>query len=191
MAGTITEKIFSARCGKEVTAGEVVMAPISGAMIHDITGPLAIEKFYEMGGVKVFDPAKIIMLFDHQVPADSLNAAENQKNMRIFAKEQGIYNYDIKEGVCHQVTLEKGRVSPGDIVIAGHLRRQQKKVFLVANKTDGIDADLVVGDFYELGLGSEIYQIAAAHGRGVHSGGYASRMFCCRSSREAMCVTPA
>ena len=117
MAGTITEKIFSARCGKEVTAGEVVMAPISGAMIHDITGPLAIEKFYEMGGEKVFDPAKIIMLFDHQVPADSLNAAENQKNMRIFAKEQGIYNYDIKEGVCHQVTLEKGRVSPGDIVI--------------------------------------------------------------------------
>ncbi len=59
-------------------------------------------------------------------------------------------------------------VTPGDIVIANHLRRQQKKVFLVANKTDGIDADSVVGDFYELGLG-DIYQIAAAHGRGVHS----------------------
>lgn len=117
MAGTITEKIFKVRCGREVTAGEVVMAPISGAMIHDITGPLAIEKFYEMGGEKVFDPAKIIMLFDHQVPADSLNAAENQKQMRSFAKEQGIQNYDIREGVCHQVTLEKGRVCPGDIVI--------------------------------------------------------------------------
>ncbi len=117
MAGTITEKIFSAQCGREVTAGEVVMAPISAAMIHDITGPLAIEKFYEMNGDKVFDPSRIIMLFDHQVPADSLNAAENQKMMRIFAKKQGISNYDIKEGVCHQVTLEKGRVSPGDIVI--------------------------------------------------------------------------
>jgi len=117
MAETITEKIFKARCGREVHAGEVVMAPINGAMIHDITGPLAIEKFYEMGGVRVFDPSKIIMLFDHQVPADSLNAAENQKNMRNFAKEQGIHNYDIREGVCHQVTLEKGRVSPGDIVI--------------------------------------------------------------------------
>ncbi|HOL41871.1 MAG TPA: 3-isopropylmalate dehydratase large subunit, partial [Methanospirillum sp.] len=79
MAGTITEKIFSARCGRDVRAGEVVMAPISAAMIHDITGPLAIEKFYEMGGEKVFDPSRIIMLFDHQVPADSLNAAENQK----------------------------------------------------------------------------------------------------------------
>ncbi|HWQ67420.1 MAG TPA: 3-isopropylmalate dehydratase large subunit [Methanospirillum sp.] len=119
MAQTIVEKIFSRRCRKEVMAGEVVMAPIDGAMMHDITGPLAIEKFYEMGGEKVFDPSKVIMLFDHQIPADSLNAAENQKKMRNFGREQGIHNYDIKEGVCHQVTLEMGRVCPGDIVIGG------------------------------------------------------------------------
>ncbi|HWQ63301.1 MAG TPA: 3-isopropylmalate dehydratase large subunit [Methanospirillum sp.] len=119
MEQTIVEKIFSRRCKKEVFAGEVVMAPVDGAMMHDITGPLAIEKFYEMGGTKVFDLKKVIMLFDHQTPADSLNAAENQKKMRAFGKEQGILNYDIKEGVCHQVTLEKGRVCPGDIVIGG------------------------------------------------------------------------
>ncbi len=119
MEQTIVEKIFSRRCKKDVVAGEVVMAPVDGAMMHDITGPLAIEKFYEMGGKKVFDPKKVIMLFDHQTPADSLNAAENQKKMRTFGKEQGILNYDIKEGVCHQVTLEKGRVCPGDIVIGG------------------------------------------------------------------------
>jgi len=119
MEQTIVEKIFSRRCKKDVFAGEVVMAPVDGAMMHDITGPLAIEKFYEMGGIKVFDPKKVIMLFDHQTPADSLNAAENQKKMREFGKKQGIVNYDIKEGVCHQVTLEKGRVCPGDIVIGG------------------------------------------------------------------------
>lgn len=119
MAQTIVEKIFSRHCKKDVFAGEVVMAPIDGAMMHDITGPLAIEKFVEMGGEKVFDPSKVIMLFDHQTPADSLNAAENQKMMRQFGKEQGILNYDIREGVCHQVTLEKGRVCPGDIVIGG------------------------------------------------------------------------
>jgi 3-isopropylmalate/(R)-2-methylmalate dehydratase large subunit len=119
MAQTIVEKIFSRRCKKEVSAGEVVMAPVDGAMMHDITGPLAIEKFYEMGGSQVFDPSKVIMLFDHQTPADSLNAAENQKKMREFGKEQKILNYDIREGVCHQVTLEKGRVCPGDIIIGG------------------------------------------------------------------------
>ena len=119
MAQTIVEKIFSRHCKKDTFAGEVVMAPVDGAMMHDITGPLAIEKFVEMGGEKVFDAAKVIMLFDHQTPADSLNAAENQKKMREFGKAQGIHNYDIKEGVCHQVTLEKGRVCPGDIVIGG------------------------------------------------------------------------
>ncbi len=119
MEQTIVEKIFSRRCKKDIFAGDVVMAPVDGAMMHDITGPLAIEKFYEMGGTKVFDPKKVIMLFDHQTPADSLNAAENQKMMRAFGKEQGILNYDIKEGVCHQITLEKGRVCPGDIVIGG------------------------------------------------------------------------
>ncbi|MTB68527.1 ribosome biogenesis GTPase Der [Providencia sp. wls1943] len=55
---------------------------------------------------------------------------------------------------------------PADEGIAKHLRSRKKKTYLVANKTDGIDANIVVGDFYSLGLG-EIYPIAASHGRGV------------------------
>ncbi|HDQ08465.1 MAG TPA: 3-isopropylmalate dehydratase large subunit [Methanoculleus sp.] len=117
MSATITEKIFSGRCAREVVAGDVMMAPIDAAMIHDITGPLAIDKFMEMGGTTVFDPAKVILLFDHQVPADSIPAAQNHVMMRRFAEEQGILNYDVHEGVCHQVAVEKGRVLPGDIVV--------------------------------------------------------------------------
>ncbi len=93
------------------------MAPVNGAMIHDITGPLAINVMKEMGGSSIFDPKKVIILFDHQIPADSISAAENHVMMRTFAREQGIHNYDIKEGVCHQVVPEKGRVKPGDIVV--------------------------------------------------------------------------
>lgn len=93
------------------------MAPIDAAMIHDITGPLAIRTFREMGGERVHDPARVVMLFDHQVPADSIAAAENQAFMRGFAREQGIRNYDLREGVCHQVVLEKGHAAPGEIVI--------------------------------------------------------------------------
>ena len=89
MTATIVEKIFSRKCGSDVRAGEVVMAPLDGAMIHDITGPLAIQKFYEMGGRKVFDPKRIIMLFDHQIPADSIEAASNHVYMRKFAAGAG------------------------------------------------------------------------------------------------------
>lgn len=117
MGATIVEKIFSRKCGREIRAGEVVMAPVDGAMIHDITGPLAIRKFYEMGGSTVFDPDRVIMLFDHQIPADSIPAAEHHVYMRKFAAEQAIHNYDIHEGVCHQVVVEKGRAAPGEIVV--------------------------------------------------------------------------
>ncbi|MDD3856789.1 MAG: 3-isopropylmalate dehydratase large subunit [Methanoculleus sp.] len=117
MSATIAEKIFSQRCGRSVRAGEVVMAPVDAAMIHDITGPLAVRVFRAMGGERVFDPERIIMLFDHQIPADSIPAAENHVFMREFAKEQGIRNYDLHEGVCHQVVMEKGRAAPGEIIV--------------------------------------------------------------------------
>jgi 3-isopropylmalate/(R)-2-methylmalate dehydratase large subunit len=117
MGATIIEKIFSRKCEKEVRAGEVVMAPVDNAMIHDITGPLAIQKFYEMGGKLVQNPERVTMLFDHQIPADSIEAAENHVYMRNFATEQGIYNYDLREGVCHQVTMEMGKAAPGEIVV--------------------------------------------------------------------------
>ncbi|WP_213989982.1 ribosome biogenesis GTPase Der [Sodalis sp. dw_96] len=57
---------------------------------------------------------------------------------------------------------------PADEGIAKHLRSRKKTTLVVANKTDGIDADSAVGDFYSLGLG-EVYAIAASHGRGVNS----------------------
>lgn len=117
MAATIVEKIFSSHCGREIRAGDVVMAPVDAAMIHDITGPLAIRVLRDMGGERVFDPRKIVMLFDHQIPADSIPAAENHVFMREFAREQGIHNYDMREGVCHQVVMEKGHAAPGEIVV--------------------------------------------------------------------------
>ena len=92
----------------------------------------------------------------------------SEEGIELKMAEQSLLAMEEADVVLFLVDARAG-VTPGDRVIADHLRRQQKKVFLVANKTDGIDADLVVGDFYELGLGSEIYQIAAAHGRGVHS----------------------
>ncbi|MCU0631621.1 MAG: 3-isopropylmalate dehydratase large subunit [Methanolinea sp.] len=117
MAATLVEKIFSRRCGHPVRAGDVIMAPVDTAMIHDITGPLAVQKFREMGGTRVFDPEKVVLLFDHQIPADSLPAAENHVFLRKFAAEQNIHNLDIKEGICHQVVMERGRAGPGEIVV--------------------------------------------------------------------------
>ncbi len=116
---TMAEKILAKSSGKkEINAGEIVMANIDVAMTHDLTGPLSIESFEKIGVDKVWDPEKIVVLFDHQVPADSLEAAGNHIFMRKFVKEQKITNfYDVREGVCHQVLPEKGHVVPGEVIV--------------------------------------------------------------------------
>ncbi|WP_028294484.1 ribosome biogenesis GTPase Der [Oceanobacter kriegii] len=54
----------------------------------------------------------------------------------------------------------------GDRVIANHLRKSGKSAYLVANKIDGKNPDVVLGEMYELGMGEPL-AIAAAHNRGV------------------------
>jgi len=118
---TISEKIFSRAASKVVHAGEFVFAGVDCAMANDITAPLAVQGFNEIfAGRKeknVWDPRKVVIVFDHQAPADSLNAANIHLMLRTFAKEQGIVNYDVCEGVCHQIMVEKGHVKPGDLVV--------------------------------------------------------------------------
>ncbi|MCL9783951.1 ribosome biogenesis GTPase Der [Vibrio sp. S4M6] len=53
-----------------------------------------------------------------------------------------------------------------DEAIAQHLRKTEKRAMLVVNKVDGIDADAASAEFWQLGM-DNMYQIAAAHGRGV------------------------
>ncbi len=53
-----------------------------------------------------------------------------------------------------------------DEQIARELRTLGKKVFLVANKVDGVHAEAALVEFFKLGMG-EAMQVAASHGRGV------------------------
>jgi ribosome-associated GTPase EngA len=57
-------------------------------------------------------------------------------------------------------------LTPADRDIAQHIRVREKTSFLVVNKVDGIDPDTATADFWQLGM-DNMYQIAAAHGRGV------------------------
>jgi GTPase len=57
---------------------------------------------------------------------------------------------------------------PADEMIAKHLRVNNKKTYLVANKIDGADPDVALAPFYEVGLG-EVHPTTATHGRGVRS----------------------
>lgn len=67
------------------------------------------------------------------------------------------------------ITDAHSGVTAADNHIAQHLRKTGKKVILAVNKTDGMDPDMILGDFHELGLNVEPIPIAAAHNRGVRS----------------------
>jgi 3-isopropylmalate/(R)-2-methylmalate dehydratase large subunit len=115
----ISEKILAKASGKNVVhAGEIADAKVDMIMVHDLTGPLAVEAFKRIGVNHVWDNKKVVIILDHQVPAESVKAAELHKMLRSFAKEQKIRIYDVgKGGICHQVMPEKGHVLPGTVIV--------------------------------------------------------------------------
>jgi GTP-binding protein len=90
----------------------------------------------------------------------------DEQGIDIKMAEQSLMAVEEADAVLFLVDAREG-LTAADHGIAEYLRKQNKKVFLVANKIDGIDGDSAVAEFYALGLGEQVHQIAAAHGRGV------------------------
>jgi len=116
----IAEKILARASGKEeVKPGETVQPKVDMAMANEITGPLAIQAFKKIGVSKVWDNSRIVLIQDHQVPADTVKSAELHRIMRRFAEEQEIkFFYDVGfGGICHQIMVEKGHALPGELIV--------------------------------------------------------------------------
>jgi len=96
---------------------------------------------------------------------DTAGIYGDEEGVDALMAEQSLQAIDEADAVFFLVDARAG-LNPVDQDLAERMRRQQKKVYLLVNKIDGMDTDLVLGDFYQLGLG-ELYPIAAAHGRGV------------------------
>jgi len=90
----------------------------------------------------------------------------DEEGIDVLMAEQSLMAVAEADAVLFMVDARDGLTS-ADIGIADYLRKQNKKIFLAANKVDGIDADSAVAEFYALSLGETVHKIAAAHGRGV------------------------
>lgn len=118
MGLTISEKIFQDRSEEKVIAGDFVIANVDVAMAHDGTAPLAIDSFKNMGGKKVWDPSKIVLVIDHLSPSPHSAASIVHRKMREFKEEHGIQSFfDVGSGVCHQLLPEKGFINTGSLVV--------------------------------------------------------------------------
>jgi len=120
MAMTITQRILAMHSGKdEVRPGDIVEAKVDLALANDITAPLAIKVFEELGVEKPFDREKIALVPDHFVPNKDIASAEQVKMVREFARKYGITHFfELGEtGVEHILLPEKGLIAPGDLVV--------------------------------------------------------------------------
>src|SRR3990170_1023741 len=117
---TIAEKILAKHAGlKEVSPGELLNAKVDIALGNDITAPIAIKEFRDIGAKEVFNRKRVVLVPDHFTPNKDILSATQCKILREFATEQKLTHYfdggDV--GVEHALLPEKGIVVPGDLVI--------------------------------------------------------------------------
>jgi 3-isopropylmalate/(R)-2-methylmalate dehydratase large subunit len=121
VAYTLAEKILLAHTDAgEVKPGQIVMVRCDVVMTNDISGPMAFRAMEKMGAAKVFDPAKVVVVPDHFIPAKDIRSAELQKLLREWAAAQGVAYYEQgRGGIEHTVLVEEGWVVPGSVIAGG------------------------------------------------------------------------
>ena len=124
------------------------------ALVAEIAGLTRDRKY---GEGKVGDEPYIVIdtggISGEEIGIDSVMAGQSF---------QAIEEADI---IFFMVDVHAG-LTAGDRNLAAILRRAGKEAYVVANKIDGRNPELVLGDFYELGMGEPI-PIAAEHNRGI------------------------
>lgn len=115
MGQTIIEKIVSRNVGYDVKPGDIVTVNVDRVMIHDIFIPFVADKFEEMGFTRLWDPDKVVLIYDHLVPASQVDDTRHFRKGNEFAEKYGMKHVHRSDGICHQLMTEALYVKPGDI----------------------------------------------------------------------------
>lgn len=117
MGMTIAEKILAAKSGSpHVVPGDVVTVDVDTVILFD--NNFMPNNWREI--LKVADPSKIIVTFDHRVPAPTQQAAAAQVTGRAFVKKFGIKRFhDVghNQGISHQLVADYGYALPGSVLL--------------------------------------------------------------------------
>ncbi len=115
---TVAEKILGRASGdSSIRAGDVVEATPDVVMSHENTF-LVDRAFQQFGLEQPWDPDKVVVVLDHRSPANTLQTANAHARIREVVQRMGINNFfDVGEGVCHQLLVEKKIVRPGQLVL--------------------------------------------------------------------------
>lgn len=119
MGKTFAEKVLGRAAGREVSQGDIVTVYPDFCLSHENASSVC-STFKSIGVEHVYDPDRIVIVFDHTVPPPTGDYANSQKVTREFVKEQGIRNfYDMNKrgGICHQILCQEGYAAPGLVIV--------------------------------------------------------------------------
>lgn len=117
MGATIAEKILGSHSGSgPAKAGEIVVARVDFAMLHDGRADNALKRIGQLGASKLPFAGRTAFVMDHYSPPPHAEAANAHRAMRRFADEHGAVLYEVGDGICHQVLPEGGHFTCGDLV---------------------------------------------------------------------------
>lgn len=117
MGSPILNKIL-ARASKtaRVAKGDLVVVDVDTVVLYDSN----FFPVYWRDPLKVADPDRIALIFDHRVPAPDRSCAQAQIAGREFAKRFGIkrmHDVGYDQGIAHTVVADKGYALPGSVLV--------------------------------------------------------------------------
>lgn len=118
---TMAEKVLAKHSANDkVIPGQIVIANVDRVRILDLFGVELENQLAELGIEKFWQPDRVMLPIEHQVPPSTVGDAENYAACRRIAKKYGLKHfYDIgRHGVCHLIFVEKGFARPGELVVA-------------------------------------------------------------------------
>ncbi len=116
-AMTMIEKILARASGKShVQPGDIVVCRPD--MVVGLDLPISSEGAWHRPK-KIFDRERVVLVFDHSVPAPTIKDASGMIEGRRFAKEFDLKHFfDVgKHGICHVILAENGLARPGELLV--------------------------------------------------------------------------
>ncbi|HEX3537625.1 MAG TPA: aconitase/3-isopropylmalate dehydratase large subunit family protein [Stellaceae bacterium] len=117
MGMTIVEKIFARASGQpQVRPGDLAVVDVDIAVMMDTSFHANTRRDI----LKVHDPDKVAVIYDHMVPAPDKASAEAQTYGRDFVRRFGITRFhDVgpDQGISHAVVADRGYALPGTVLV--------------------------------------------------------------------------
>jgi homoaconitate hydratase family protein len=116
---TFAEKILADKSGRgSVVPGEIVIVKPDRLLTHDNTSAIVGKIGPELKEFGVARPDMPVIVLDHVIPASDEKTATSHKKTRDFVSAYHIDRFfDVGEGVCHQIMVEKGLALPGAVIV--------------------------------------------------------------------------